>query len=73
MRGNTDGTQSATLSAPAFQMADHATYDHTDATRAIRVTDATVTECSWDEGDYLGLNITMKARANAVGLFVKHE
>lgn len=73
LRGNTDGTQAATLASPAFEMSDHSDEADTDATRCITVTDATVTECSWDEGDYLGLNLTLKARANAVGLFIRHE
>ena len=71
LRGSGDGIQAATMSAPAFEMSDHATYNDAAATRAIRVTDATVTDLAWDEGDYLGLSITMKARANAVGLFIK--
>ena len=73
LRGSGEGIQAATLTAPAFEMSDHATYSHADATRAIRITDATVTDIAWDEGDYLGLSITMKARAHAVGFFVKHE
>ena len=73
LRGSGDGTQSATLAAPAFQMSDHATYNDGSATRSIRITDGTVTECSWDEGDYLGLNLSIKARANAVSLFIKHS
>ena len=72
-RGSGDGIQAATMTAPAFEMSDHATYNDAAATRAIRVTDATVTDLAWDEGDYLGLSIGMKARANAVGLFIKHE
>lgn len=71
MRGSGDGIQTATLAAPAFEMSDHATYNDSSATKSIRITDATVTECAWDEGDYLGLSVTLKARAHAVGLFIK--
>ena len=73
LRGSGDGTQTATLAAPAFQMSDHATFNDGSATRSIRITDGTVTECAWDEGDYLGLNLSIKARANAVSLFIKHS
>ena len=71
LRGSTDGIQAETLGSPAFQMADHATY--TDGNRAIRITDGTVTECAWDEGEYLGLSLTIKARGDSsVSFYLKH-
>ena len=71
LRGSGDGTQAETLASPAFQMADNATYS--SGNRAIRVTDGTVTECAWDEGDYLGLSVTIKARGDSsVSFYVKH-
>ena len=70
-RGSGEGTQAETLTSPAFEMADNATYS--SGNRAIRITDGTVTECSWDEGDYLGLNVTIKARGDsAVSFYLKH-
>ena len=72
LRGSGDGTQAETLTSPAFQMADHATY--TDGDRAIRITDGTVTECSWDEVDYLGLSVTIKARGDSsTSFYLKHS
>ena len=70
-RGNTDGIQAETLTSPAFEMANNATYS--SGTRAVRITDGTVTDISWDEGDYLGLNVSIKARGdNAVSFYTKH-
>ena len=71
LRGSGEGIQAATLTVPAFEMSIHATYDDASSTKVIRISDATVTELAWDEGDYLGLSITMKARAHAQSLFVK--
>tara|TARA_R110000744_G_scaffold379858_1_gene498964 strand:+ start:615 stop:1637 length:1023 start_codon:yes stop_codon:yes gene_type:complete len=56
---------STSLTSPAFSMSDHATYDHADATRTILATDATIEELAWDEGDYLGLSVSMKVRGDA--------
>ena len=71
LRGSGDGIQAETLGSPAFQMADHATY--TDGNRAIRITDGTVTDLSWDEGEYLGLSVTIKARGDSsVSFYLKH-
>jgi len=70
-RGSSDNIQAETLGSPAFQMADNATY--TAGNRAIQVADGTVTEIGWDEGDYLGLNITIKARGDSsTSFYVKH-
>ena len=71
-RGSGEGTQSATLSAPAFEMSDHATYNHASASRTIRITDGSVSDVSWDEGDYLGISCSIKARAHAESLYFKH-
>ena len=57
--------QGTAIATPAFQMSDHATYSHADATRSIYIADASAQEVSWDEGDYLGLNINMKVRGDA--------
>ena len=46
------------LTTPAFTMYDHATIG--SATRFLEAADATLTNISWDEGDYLGLNIEME-------------
>lgn len=71
MRGSGDGTQAETLASPAFEMADNATYS--SGNKAIRITDGTVTECSWDEGDYLGLNVVIKARGDdSVSFYLKN-
>ena len=70
-RGNTDGTQAETLAEPAFEMSDHANHD--GGNRGLLINDATVTECSWDEGDYLGLNVVLKARGDSsTSFFLKH-
>jgi hypothetical protein len=70
-RGSADGVQAETMTSPAFQMADNATY--TAGNRAIQIADATVTEIGWDEGDYLGLNITLKARGDTTtSFYLKH-
>ena len=70
-RGSGDGVQAETLTSPAFEMANHATYSTGD--RAVRITDGTVTDISWDEGDYLGINVSIKARGdNAVSFYTKH-
>ncbi len=57
--------QGTAIATPAFEMSDHATYSHADATRSIYIADASAQEVSWDEGDYLGLNINMKVRGDA--------
>ena len=49
---------SASLDEPAFEMADNATYSSGD--RGLRVTNARLDSLSWDEGDYLGLNVGLK-------------
>ena len=70
-RGNTEGTQAETLASPAFQMADNSTY--TSGNRAVRISDGTVTDISWDEGDYLGISVSIKARGDdAVSFYTKH-
>ena len=46
-------------------MSDNGTYNHADATRSIYIADASVQELSWDEGDFLGLNVNMKVRGDA--------
>jgi len=70
-RGSTDGIQAETMTSPAFQMADHATY--TAGNRAIQIADGTVTEIGWDEGDYLGLSVTIKARGDSsTSFYIKH-
>ena len=72
-RGSDDGVQAETLTSPAFEMSNHATYDDASATRSVRITDGTVTGLSWDEGDYLGLSVTIKARGDsAVSFYTKH-
>tara|TARA_R100000808_G_scaffold6966_1_gene20448 strand:+ start:604 stop:1650 length:1047 start_codon:yes stop_codon:yes gene_type:complete len=74
LRGSGDGVQAETLTSPAFEMSDHATYDDASATRSIRITDGTVTDLSWEEGEYLGLNVTIKARGDsAVSFYLKHS
>jgi hypothetical protein len=71
VRGSAEGVQAETLASPAFEMADNATY--TSGSRAIRITDGTVTEMAWDEGDYLGVSVSIKARGDdAVSFYVKH-
>jgi hypothetical protein len=55
--------QGTSLASPAFEMADNSTYS--SGNRAIRITDASVQELSFDEGDFLGLNVNMKARGDA--------
>jgi len=57
--------QGTSLTTPAFEMSDHATYNNASATRSIYIADASVQELSWDEGDYLGLNVNMKVRGDA--------
>ena len=57
--------QGTSIATPAFEMSDHATYSHSDATRSIHIADASVQELSFDEGDFLGLNINMKVRGDA--------
>ena len=56
-------SDSDSLTSPAFEMADNSTYS--SGNRAIRITDASVQELSWDEGDFLGINVSMKARGDA--------
>jgi len=71
LRGSDDGVQAQTLGEPAFEMANHGTYS--TGTRAVRITDGTITELAWDEGDYLGLSVTIKARGDdAVSFYTKH-
>lgn len=71
LRGSGDGVQAETLTSPAFEMSNHAT--PASGTRAISITDGTVTEMSWDEGDYLGVSIGIKARGDSSSsFFVKH-
>ena len=71
LRGSGDGVQSETLTSPAFEMADNAT--PASGSRAISITDGTVTELAWDEGDYLGLSIGIKARGDSsTSFYVKH-
>ena len=71
LRGSGDGVQSETLTSPAFEMADNAT--RASGSRAISITDGTVTELAWDEGDYLGLSIGIKARGDSsTSFYVKH-
>ena len=73
-RGSTDGVQGETLASPAFQMSDHATYNDATATRTIRITDGTITDIAWDEGDYLGLSLTIKARGDdPESIYIKHS
>ena len=68
-RGSDDGVQAETLASPAFEMTSAAS----DANRTISVTDGTVTEVAWDEGDYLGLSVGIKARGdNATSFYFKH-
>ena len=70
-RGSDDGVQATTLGSPAFEMANNGTYS--SGTRAVRITDGTVTDLSWDEGDYLGLSVTIKARGDSsVSFYTKH-
>ena len=70
-RGSGEGIQAETLTSPAFEMANNATYG--SGSRAVRITDGTITEISWDEGDYLGLNVSIKARGDdAVSFYTKH-
>ena len=43
------------------------------ANRTISITDGTVTEMSWDEGDYLGASVAIKARGdNSTSCYLKH-
>jgi len=59
------------LASPAFQMADNATYS--SGNRAIQIADGTVTEIGWDEGDYLGLSVAIKARGDSsTSFYLKH-
>ncbi len=57
--------QGTSIATPAFEMSDNGTYNHADATRSIYIADASVQELSWDEGDFLGLNVNMKVRGDA--------
>jgi len=71
VRGSGEGVQSETLTSPAFEMADNAT--PASGSRAISITDGTVTEMAWDEGDYLGVSVSIKARGDSsVSFYVKH-
>ena len=69
LRGSGDGVQSETLASPAFEMTSAAS----SANRTISITDGTVTDMSWDEGDYLGASVTIKARGdNSTSFYLKH-
>jgi hypothetical protein len=71
VRGSAEGAQTETLTSPAFEMADHAT--PASGSRAISITDGTVTEMAWDEGDYLGVSVSIKARGDSnPSFYVKH-
>ncbi|QDP61151.1 MAG: hypothetical protein Unbinned3325contig1000_36 [Prokaryotic dsDNA virus sp.] len=71
LRGSGDGVQSETLTSPAFEMADNAT--PASGSKAISITDGTVTEIAWDEGDYLGVSIGIKARGDSsTSFYVKN-
>jgi len=64
--------QATTLTSPAFEITDHAT--PASGNRAFSITDGIVTDISWDEGDYLGLNATLKARGDdAVSFYIKYS
>ena len=57
--------------AGTFQMADNATYS--SGNRAIHIDATTVQSIGWDEGDYLGLSLELKARGDDVASFyIKH-
>ena len=69
LRGSGDGVQAETLASPAFEMTSAAS----SANRTISITDGTVTEMSWDEGDYLGASVAIKARGdNSTSFYLKH-
>ena len=71
LRGSGEGIQAETLTSPAFEMSDNDS--PSGGNRGLSVTDGTVTECSWDEGEYLGLNVVIKARGDsAVSFYLKH-
>jgi hypothetical protein len=54
-----------------FQLADNATY--TSGNRAIRVEASTIQSIGWDEGDYLGLSLELKAAGDdASSVYIKH-
>tara|TARA_Y100000593_G_scaffold91527_1_gene180495 strand:+ start:1416 stop:2447 length:1032 start_codon:yes stop_codon:yes gene_type:complete len=66
-----ESAATASLAEPAFEMADNATY--TDGNRAIRVTNARLDSLSWDEGDYLGLNVGLKlVGGTSPDLYIKY-
>jgi hypothetical protein len=69
-RGTGEGDQTASLTSPAFEIANHATLG---GTRGISITDGVLTEMAWDEGDYLGVSLTIKAKGDATSsVFIKH-
>ena len=60
-----------TLASPAFEISDHAVPASGD--RAISITDGIITEIGWDEGDYLGLNVTIKGTGDtSSSLYIRH-
>ena len=70
-RGSDDGVQAETLAAPAFEITDNDT--PASGSRAISIADATVTEMAWDEGDYLGVSVTLVARGDtSTSFYLKH-
>jgi hypothetical protein len=72
VRGSGDGIQAETLTSPAFEMSNHAT--PASGTRAISITDGTVTEMAWDEGEYLGVSVSIKARGDSsTSFYLKHS
>ncbi len=72
VRGSGDGVQAETLTSPAFEMSDNAT--PASGSRAISITDGTVTEMAWDEGEYLGVSVSIKARGDSsTSFYLKHS
>ena len=60
-----------TLASPAFEISDHAVPASGD--RAISITDGIITEIGWDEGDSLGLNVTIKGTGDtSSSLYIRH-
>ena len=72
VRGSGDGVQAETLTSPAFEMSNHAT--PASGSRAISIADGTVTEMAWDEGEYLGVSVSIKARGDSsTSFYLKHS
>ncbi len=60
-----------TLSSPAFEISDHAVPASGD--RAFSITDGIITDMAWDEGDYLGVNLTIKGTGDtSTSLYIRH-